>query len=81
VQPVWHQALPGGGQAPAAAKFSKVNLWESEQMPGRYEGSLSAPANEGYYQLKATVRVVGEPTVGLEELIAVEAMPSLPQAE
>ena len=80
VQPVWHQALPGGGQASAAAKVPKANLWESEQTPGRYEGSLSAPPNEGYYQLKATVRVVGEPTVGLEELIAVETVPTLPQA-
>ncbi len=81
VQPVWHQALPGGKRAPDAAKFSKANLWESEQTPSRYEGSLPAPANEGYYQLKATVRVEGEPTVGLQELIAVEIMPPLPQAK
>lgn len=75
VQLFWHQALPAAAQRQHPQHLLKADLWESEETPGCYEGSLAAPLDEGYYKLKATVRIISEPTVALEELIAIEAMP------
>lgn len=70
----WQEPLPGdeGVPAPAAAQ-PEVRLWEDENTPGRYVGQLTAPLQEGFYQLNATVEVTGEPAFSLEEAIAVEA--------
>lgn len=68
--PVMRGGVALGGADPAAAQ-----LQASRQTPGRYEGSLAAPAAPGYYRLEATVEVAGEKPVSLEELILVEEQP------
>lgn len=78
VQLRWRQPLPGQTATPQL-NLSKTRLWESDETPGRYDSDdedFIAPETEGYYTLKATVQVVGEPTVTLDELIIVEAMPA-----
>ena len=81
VQLTWLAALPGAtvrpatdGTAPAPAPRPTVTRLEPSATVGDYDGSITAPAVEGYYRLRAAVTVPGEPTpVTLEELIAVEA--------
>jgi pimeloyl-ACP methyl ester carboxylesterase len=73
-QLVWRAALPGSSaSAPTQPLHSDASLSLVESA-GRYEASLAAPQTEGYYQLRATVKAVGEPTVVLEELIAVDEL-------
>jgi hypothetical protein len=67
----WREPLPGEAATPPA-NLPTVDLFESEGEPGRYETSLTAPAQEGFYQLTAVVRAAGEPAVQLEEALAVE---------
>jgi hypothetical protein len=54
---------------------AQCRLRESENTAGRYEGTLVAPATEGYYRLRATIEIEGEPRIDLEELIALEVIP------
>ncbi|HBY99425.1 MAG TPA: hypothetical protein DEP84_36720 [Chloroflexi bacterium] len=77
VQLVWRQPLPGMEPTAPSEHLPEAHLWESNETAGRYEGGLVAPDTEGYYQLRALVRAVGEPAVRLEELIAIEAEPDL----
>jgi len=78
VQLRWREALPGAQQVVPPQDLPETRLPEIKTTPGRYEGSLVAPTTDGYYQLRATVKPVGERVVILEELIAVEAMPQMP---
>lgn len=77
VQLVWRQPLPGMHPTAPPEHLPEARLWESDETAGRYEGSLVAPEIEGYYQVRAIVRAVGEPAVKLEELVAIEAEPDL----
>jgi pimeloyl-ACP methyl ester carboxylesterase len=75
VQLVWRQVLPGDEDIAPPQDLPGIQLWESGSTPGRYEGDLVAPETEGYYELRAAVAALGEPTVMLKELITVEALP------
>ena len=68
----WREPLPGDEAAQPPASLPSVDLFESEIEPGRYEGSLQAPTQEGFYQVTAVVRITGEPALQLEESVAVE---------
>ena len=68
----WREGLPGEENPQAPQTLPDTLLVESETEPGRYEGSLLAPLQEGFYQLTAVVRVTGEPTLQLEEAVAIE---------
>ncbi len=77
VQLLWRQPLPGQKPVTPPPNLPKTRLWESEATSGRYESvdeDFVAPETEGYYTLQATVQVVGELAVTLDELIIVEAM-------
>ena len=75
VQLVWRQPLPGDPEVEPPQGLPGTRLWESASTSGRYEGSLTAPETDGYYELRASVAALGQPPVMLQELIAVEAMP------
>ncbi len=73
VQVVWKKAIPGS----LAAKLAKtasggVRLMESLERPGSFSGTLKAPAQEGYYDIRAAVIVKDHPPVLCSELILVE---------
>ena len=70
---VWRQPLPGAEPRVGPAAGRSIMLAESESVPGRYEGVLNAPAAEGYYDLRATVEIIGEAVLELRELVAVDA--------
>ena len=71
VQMVWSQAvLPGQTEPQTGLPF--VQLSPVKRNAGRYEGSLQAPEDFGYYRLRATVRLPDEPPLILEELVLVE---------
>ena len=72
-QLVWRGALPGDESAKSPTSLPRVALRESKTVPGRYEGSLTAPLQQGYYKVRATVQITGEPTYTLDELISIEA--------
>ena len=78
---LWRKALPGVNLTDAvpATNLHKVPLDRSLSVPGRYEGTIVAPQTEGYYEVKATISVMGLPPVSLSELIAIEAEPDLEQ--
>jgi pimeloyl-ACP methyl ester carboxylesterase len=73
VQMLWNQALPSQPEAVAPAALPTVTLLETPTRPGEYFGQMTAPLQEGYYRLFATVQVMGKPTLTLEEMISVEA--------
>jgi pimeloyl-ACP methyl ester carboxylesterase len=73
VTTAWREALPGSAVAVAPSAGAPAELEESDEEPGRYEGSVVAPAVEGYYELAATVQPPSQLPVRLSELIAVEA--------
>lgn len=75
VELLWRAALPGSEPVKPPKNLSRTRLWESDEIDGRYEGSLVAPDTEGYYQLRATIEANGEPAIQLEELILIEALP------
>lgn len=79
VELLWRAALPGSESVKPPKDLASTRLWEREKIKGRYENSdeerLMAPDTEGYYQLRATVEVIGEPALQLEELILVETLP------
>jgi pimeloyl-ACP methyl ester carboxylesterase len=78
VQLLWGAALPGSEPGEPPKDLPGIRLRESKETPGRYEGSLVAPTTEGYYRLTSTVKAVGERAVRLEELIAIETLPTVP---
>ena len=73
VQMIWNQALPSQPETVPPAALPTVRLPESTTQPGEYAGIISAPTQEGYYRLLATVEMMGKPTLTLEEMISVEA--------
>lgn len=79
VQMIWRGALPGAAEPVPAPSPAAVQLWEDEKIEGRYDGSITAPETEGFYRLLAIIEAESEPTLSLEELIAIEAVPRLPQ--
>ena len=68
----FREPLPGSEGVIASVEGEEVRLRELQDNPGRYEAVLKVPAEEGYYRLIASVKLVGKPTVTLEELVAVE---------
>ena len=72
----WRQALPGSRQVRKSRRLPSVTLHRVRQTPGRYESQLRAPKIEGYYQLTASVLVPTKKQIDLQELIAVENVPS-----
>ncbi|HJQ33098.1 MAG TPA: hypothetical protein VJ866_13000 [Pyrinomonadaceae bacterium] len=72
VQPAWYEPLPGSSSGRPAADPAGARLKAVAGEAGRYEGDFTAPDAEGYYHLRATVRVKGKLPVRLEELIAIE---------
>ncbi len=73
VQLAWREPLPGLSTPPTTPAVAETRLFERPDQPGRYEGALPAPPQEGYYQLRAKVGAPGQKLIELEELIAVEA--------
>lgn len=69
----WVQALPGSSDAGAPKKLPDTQL--AMNAPGQFSGQLTAPAAEGYYRLRGTVVLPGEPELMLDEIISVEKMP------
>lgn len=69
----WVQALPGSPEAGAPKKLPDTQL--AMNAPGQFGGQLTAPAAEGYYRLRGTVVLPGEPELTLDEIISVEDMP------
>jgi hypothetical protein len=69
----FREALPGSEEVASPPVSGEIRLEENEQSAGRYEGSVAAPAVEGYYQLEATIKRVNKPLVHVTELVVVEA--------
>ena len=53
----WLQGLPGSGKVTALSELPAIVLTENPDVPGRYEGRFTAPAEEGYYQLETAVQI------------------------
>jgi Lecithin:cholesterol acyltransferase len=68
----FREPLPGSEGTVAPAESEEVRLRERKENSGRYEAILKVPDVEGYYRLSASIKLVGKPTVTLEELVAVE---------
>jgi hypothetical protein len=62
-----------GESAAEATPAASLRLAEVPGQPGRYEGSLTAPPQQGYYNLSAVIETGDERPMVLEELILVEA--------
>lgn len=75
LQTEWIEPLPATKIVESPKRIPIVLLEESDKAVGRYEGSLDAPQTEGYYRLKTVVNVQGEPSLLLEEIIAIESLP------
>ncbi|HWQ83449.1 MAG TPA: hypothetical protein VN363_02720 [Anaerolineales bacterium] len=73
VQMIWDQALPSQPEALAPAALPSATLLETTQQSGEYSGKITAPTQEGYYRLLASVEIQSKPTLTLEELVSVEA--------
>ncbi len=67
----FRQPLPGAAGA-GPQDSEPVKLKESAKKKGFYEATLTAPAEEGYFQVMASVKLVNKPQVNLKELIVVE---------
>lgn len=78
VQLVWQEALPywPAAEPPAPAPPQRL----AEKGAGRYEGHVTAPDEQGYYRLEATVAAPGGEMLHLEELLLIEAPPAWPEA-
>ena len=76
---LWRQPLPGvqltGEIHEQTKNLPEGYLDKSRVVSGRYEGKIVAPHLEGYYEVRATISVVGLPVISLSELIAIEAEP------
>jgi hypothetical protein len=68
----WYDNLPGDDAPAASPATQNIDLLERADQPGRYEGTFTAPLQEGVYRLTAIVHAPGEPPLRLEELAAVE---------
>jgi pimeloyl-ACP methyl ester carboxylesterase len=69
----WHSNLPGTQILQNHPETREIQLWQNRGILGRYEGTLSAPETEGYYQVRVRVKMPGQPAVLIDELIAVES--------
>ena len=78
VQLTWQEGLPYWPGYEPSAPMPAQPL--AEKSAGRYEGRLTAPDEQGYYRLEATVAVPGGETLRLEELLLIEAPPAWPEA-
>jgi hypothetical protein len=76
VQLRWRAALPGSAVARPPGP-QQTTMQERAATPGQYDGSMTAPDAEGYYQLLVLVRAGGAASTTLEELVAVEARADL----
>jgi pimeloyl-ACP methyl ester carboxylesterase len=72
---LWGEPLPGAETGPPQPPLPYARLEESLDREGYYTGSLKAPAQEGYYRLRATVVAANKAPVELFELVLVEAEP------
>jgi len=68
----WYDTLPGNVEPDVPPEALSIDLLESADDPGRYEGAFTAPLQEGIHRLTAVVRAPGEQPLQLEELAAVE---------
>lgn len=73
VHMIWREALPGSDAGAPAGDPPTTTLEASAVEDGRYEGTLQAPDQEGYYRLQASVFVPGEQPLQLNELVLVES--------
>ena len=69
---IWIQSLPGSANMDAPKKLPDTQLMQTNA--GTFEGQLVAPDAEGYYALRGTVMLPGEPDMVLDEIIAIEKM-------
>lgn len=72
MQLIFRESLPGQIVTTRPAPTDAYRL-EETSIAGRFEGSLPAPTVEGYYTLRATVKLVRMPRVALDELVVIEA--------
>jgi hypothetical protein len=75
---VFSQPLPGEApeNVPASTTSNPFPLvLEESNVPGQYKGALTAPAREGYYQVRAVIQTHGPKPLIVDELINVEAQP------
>ncbi len=72
---IFRQKLPGSEDDPAPVASEPVRLRERRDQPGRYEGVVTVPGVEGYYDLQGSIKVPRKPTVMLNELVLVEHEP------
>ncbi len=73
-QMVWRQPLPGNRNRFSARIPLGVALTESKEVPGSYHGSIEAPLDEGYYEIRTAVTIRGQSPVLLSEMVIVEAV-------
>lgn len=78
----WREPLPGdevgaaSGQ-PAVKEPVHLSLIQAQDEPGVYRAELPAPQQEGFYTLRCRIQMVLQPTLEIEETIAVERVPEV----
>lgn len=72
-QLIYRERLPGSSVTTPPHTLPDTRLAANHAVPGRYEGTVKAPAIEGYYEIRAFVSTGPGNPIQLSELIAVEA--------
>lgn len=68
----WLQGLPGSGAVTSPAELPAIVLTENTDVPGRYDGRFTAPAQEGYYQLETQLQIPLQDEMTLHDFFIVE---------
>lgn len=68
----WLQGLPGGSTVTAPPELPAIVLTGSADTEGVYQGSFTAPATEGYYQVETRIEIPRQPDILVQDMFVVE---------
>lgn len=68
----WLQGLPGSSESTAPGQLPAIVLTEDSNVPGRYVGQVTAPAQEGYYQLETRMQIPLQDEMTVHDIFVVE---------
>lgn len=72
---LWLQELPGSPLVEEPKDSATFPISADGQAPGRYHGAFPAPAQEGYYELEASILPPGEAEIKLQKVFVSQISP------